>query len=150
MKERPTHATTPAEMPVSENGDDNSSDYWGEEIVIFRYSRADALADGVLIDASELAREAGFRYPVALTSAAWHASVAVSPSDPVHDETGRLWDVLNVLRFSIPAARGISEIEFCVTVCDEHENTRKVDLRAVCGPGDNAEPVVTIMLPDED
>jgi hypothetical protein len=25
-----------------------------------------------------------------------------------------------------------------------------VRLKAVCGPGDNAEPVVTVMMPDED
>src|SRR5262245_16898089 len=34
---------------------------------IHRYTRADALREGVLIDVSETAREAGFRYPVALT-----------------------------------------------------------------------------------
>jgi hypothetical protein len=25
-----------------------------------------------------------------------------------------------------------------------------VELKAVCGPGDNSEPVITIMLPEED
>lgn len=38
---------------------------------IHRYSRADALRDGVLIDVSAVAREAGIRYPVALTRAVW-------------------------------------------------------------------------------
>src|SRR5262249_4146387 len=33
--------------------------------------RADALRDGVLIDVTPTAREAGFRYPVALTAATW-------------------------------------------------------------------------------
>jgi hypothetical protein len=37
---------------------------------IYRHTRADALRDGVLIDVSETAKEAGFRYPVALTRAA--------------------------------------------------------------------------------
>src|SRR5262249_48790011 len=36
-----------------------------------RYTRAEALPDGVLIDGSETAREAGIRWPVALTRAAW-------------------------------------------------------------------------------
>jgi hypothetical protein len=35
--------------------------------LIHRYSRADAIRDGVLIDVSETARAAGIRYPVALT-----------------------------------------------------------------------------------
>ena len=37
--------------------------------LIFRYSRAEALSDGVLIDVSETAKETGFRIPVALTRA---------------------------------------------------------------------------------
>jgi hypothetical protein len=39
--------------------------------IISRYSRADAIRDGVLIDVSAVAREAGIRYPVALTCAVW-------------------------------------------------------------------------------
>ncbi|MCE9563538.1 MAG: hypothetical protein K8U57_15970 [Planctomycetes bacterium] len=37
--------------------------------VIHSYTRANALADGVLVDVSETAREAGIRFPVALTQA---------------------------------------------------------------------------------
>jgi hypothetical protein len=47
--------------------------------LIHRYSRADALRDGELIDVSALAREAGIRYPVALTAAYWAKCVAVPP-----------------------------------------------------------------------
>ncbi len=42
---------------------------FGEPISI--YTRAQALDDGFLVDVSELAKEAGFRFPVALTRAAW-------------------------------------------------------------------------------
>ena len=38
------------------------SPFFGE--VVYSYSRAQALADGVLIDVSDTAREAGFRWPV--------------------------------------------------------------------------------------
>jgi hypothetical protein len=37
--------------------------------VIHRHTRADAIRDGVLIDVSATAREAGFLYPMALTAA---------------------------------------------------------------------------------
>ncbi|WTE31817.1 hypothetical protein OH735_00045 [Streptomyces sp. NBC_01618] len=48
--------------------------------IIHAYTRARALADGVLVAAdADLAREAGFRVPVALTSAVW---VAVPPLQP--------------------------------------------------------------------
>src|SRR4051794_36967081 len=43
--------------------------------LIHRYSRADALRDGVLIDVSPTAAEAGFRWPVALTRAVWERCV---------------------------------------------------------------------------
>ncbi|MDE2205458.1 MAG: hypothetical protein KGK12_02325, partial [Armatimonadetes bacterium] len=39
--------------------------------VIYSYTRREALEDGVLIDVSKMAAEAGFRYPVALTAALW-------------------------------------------------------------------------------
>ena len=36
--------------------------------LIHRYTRAEAIADGVLVDVSALAKEAGFKYPMALTA----------------------------------------------------------------------------------
>jgi hypothetical protein len=49
------------------------------EDLIHSYSRADALADGTLIDAASVATEAGIRFPVALTAAVWARCVAVPP-----------------------------------------------------------------------
>ena len=43
------------------------------------YSRADALCDGELIDVSATAQEAGIRWPVALTRAAWGRCVNAPP-----------------------------------------------------------------------
>ena len=57
--------------------------------LIHRYSRADAIRDGVLIDVTEAAREAGFKLPVALTAAAWGKCVAVPPGVECQDEAGR-------------------------------------------------------------
>src|SRR5262249_26194302 len=46
--------------------------------LIHRYTRAEAIRDGVLIDVSAVARQAGIRYPVALTRAAWeHVSAPI-------------------------------------------------------------------------
>jgi hypothetical protein len=58
--------------------------------LIHRYTRADALRDGVSIDVSATAREAGFKYPVALTAAAWAKCVAVPPGVLCQAEAGRL------------------------------------------------------------
>jgi hypothetical protein len=54
-----------------------------------RYSRADALRDGALIDVSATAQETGIRYPVVLTAAAWPKCVAVPPGVTCQDEAGR-------------------------------------------------------------
>lgn len=40
------------------------------------YTRAQVIADGVLIHAGPMAREAGFPWPVALTESAWQDCVA--------------------------------------------------------------------------
>jgi hypothetical protein len=114
---------------------------------------ADALRDGVLIDVSSTAREAGFKYPVALTAAAWAKCIAVPPGVFCQDEAGRLCDVLTMLRHAVRGqgsdARGV---RFGVHVRnDNRERTPPlVRLKALCGPGDEGEPVITILLPDED
>lgn len=142
--------TTTSEKTVSPQESAASPSGFGDWEVIHCYSRAQALADGVLIDVSQLAREAGFRYPLAMTAAAWCDSVAVSHTDHVHDETGRLWDVLHVLRFAIKSNLDGTDVHFCVDVADEHEQITRVRLKCVCGPGDELEPVLTVMLPQED
>lgn len=117
------------------------------------YSRAEALADGVLVDASKLAVEAGFKYPVAFTSAAWAECVTVPDESDDQDEIGRLWDVLNVLRSAIRntlSQETSSEIRFTVSVRTGEVTTEDIDLKALCGPGDDDAPVITIMLPNED
>jgi hypothetical protein len=131
---------------------DNSkpTDFWGE--LIHAYTRADALADGVLVDATETAQEAGFRVPVALTANVWadindlsgrHVSRGQSPE-------GRLWDLLFMAAHAArrPENRDRSEFVYPFVMPLGAGN----NYRANChiGPGDNGEPVVTILRPDED
>jgi hypothetical protein len=121
--------------------------------LIHRYSRAQALADGVLIDVSATAAEAGFKYPVALTCAVWERCVAVPPRVACQDEGGRLWDVLTMLRLAVQGQRGVGpEVRFSVRVRNDNriDTPPLVRLKALCGPGDQGEPVVTVMMPDED
>ena len=118
-------------------------------IVIDTYTRAQAIEDGVLIDVSETANEAGFTMPAAITAAAWGMYVRVPDGVACQDEQGRLWDVLNMLRFAIKKGGHGSEVVFTVLVNNDGE-PRPVELKSLCGPGDNAEPVITIMLPRED
>jgi hypothetical protein len=117
------------------------------------YSRSDAIRDGVLIDVTSVASEAGIRFPVALTRAVWERCVTVPPGVICQDEAGRLWDVLWMLRCAIRGSKdGGSEVRFALHVRnDNRESTPPlVRLKAVCGPGDQGEPVVTVLMPDED
>jgi hypothetical protein len=119
--------------------------------LIHVYTRADALRDGVLLDVSTTAREAGIRWPVALTCAAWERCVTVPTGVECQDEAGRLWDVLWMLRCAIGRSDGC-EIRFAVHVRNDNREgiPRLVQLKALSGPGDEGEPVITVMLPDED
>jgi hypothetical protein len=119
--------------------------------LLSRYSRADALRDGTLIDVSARAREAGILYPVALTAAVWGRCVAVPPGVPGQDDAGRLWDLLWLLLVAIRQSASGSELRFAVHVRqDNRKRTPLVQLKALCGPGDQGEPVITVLLPEED
>lgn len=118
--------------------------------LIFAYTRAQAIEDGVLIDVSQVAKEAGIKFPTAVTAAVWADFVKV-PDGMEHcqDESGRLWDILWMFRFQMAKCKG-SELRFKFSVQNDDRGPREVCLKAVCGPGDTPEPVITIMRPDED
>jgi len=120
--------------------------------IIHSYTRADAIRDGALIDVTATAKEAGFRWPVALTAAAWERCVAVPPGVECQDEAGRLWDVLYLLGLGIHRSDDGTEIRYGVHVRNDNREgvPPLVQLKAVCGPGDDGAPVITIMLPEED
>ena len=117
--------------------------------VIFAYSRKQALEDGVLIDVTDFAKDAGFRYPVAVTRALWEDIECIPHSKGFQDVDGRLWDVLWMGYIAIRRSNEASD-----TLCYQlimHVGQRKFyTVKLVCGPGDEAEPVITLMRPDED
>jgi len=123
--------------------------------VVHRYTRAQAIADGVLVDLMQaetapLVREAGFKMPVAMTATAFGEAVCPIGGElpPGQDLTGRLWDVLMVLKAAVKASRKTDEVHFTVSVFDG-QKSNPVQLWALCGLGDDLEPVITIMLEGE-
>jgi hypothetical protein len=119
--------------------------------VIHAYTRADAVRDGVLIDVSATAKEAGIHWLVALSCAVWERCVSVPAGVPCQDEAGRLWDVLVLLRLGIGRSNGGTEIRFAIHVRDNNREgiTPLVPLRALSGPYDEGGPVITVMFPKE-
>lgn len=131
-----------------EDVEDASSDsFWGAPI--FSYSRTKAIADGVLVDISELAREAGFKWPVAMTAELWSLVEAIPARYAHEDVAGRLWDILNVARWSIQKSAESGEL-LLFTVILHQETSDEVEIKMVCGPGDDAAPTITLMLPQQD
>ncbi len=119
---------------------------------IFSYSRAQAIDDNVLIDVSEMATEAGFRFPVAMTAAVWAEFVQVPENVSCQDEAGRLWDILWMLSVAICRTTDPSPVLFFELVVrnDDTKSPQPVQLKSICGPGDHGEPVITVMFPHED
>ena len=135
--------------------DDNPSDMFGD--FIHKYTRAQAIADGVLVDVTETANESGFRWPVAITSTVWEDCVAWSEEDSerqVHQtESGRLWDVLFMAFAAISKSRNDSVLIYELGRVPRDGKSIKpqvTKLKLVAGPGDTAEPVITIMQIHED
>ena len=125
-------------------------------VVIYKYSRADAMADGVLVDllaspeTASVVREAGFKLPIAMTSAAYEALIGTGELPSGQSVSGRLWDVLMVLRSMIRRLPdGADRVDFSVSVWDGN-SLGDVACWCHCGPGDNGEPVLTLMLQGED
>ena len=114
--------------------------------LIYSYSRKQALEDGVLIDVSEMAKEAGIKVPVALTQE-MHATYIVTELND-QDEQGRVWDTLFMLVLNAKNSRE-SIIHYNVIFRMIGDRDENATLKAVIGPGDSAEPVITIMLPHE-
>ncbi|WP_438006412.1 DUF6573 family protein [Sorangium sp. So ce321] len=120
--------------------------------VIEAYTRAQAIADGTLVDVTSTAREMGIKLPVAVTHSVWNRYVVLTPAAlrARNDERGRLWDVLWMFRAAALRAPEANETIFSLYVVTDSAKPSLMELKAVCGPGDHAEPVITIMLPEED
>jgi len=127
--------------------------------IIFAYTRADALRDGVLVELpQDLCRNAGIIVSVAVTRAIWDEYISSEYLSELTDQDvpGRIWDLLWMFSCAARQSRHTSLVFFkteFVTYNKENPSSPTLTLatfKALCGPGDEGEPVITIMLPDED
>jgi hypothetical protein len=124
---------------------------------IHRYTRREAIADGVLVDVTRNASDAemlgGFGVPVAVTAALWAAIEAIPESlRGIADVRGRLHDVL----WMAACAAKRCELHRTVGSCAVRVHLpiagtpkRLQELVVHFGPGDAGEPVVTIGYPED-
>ena len=113
--------------------------------IISCYSRAQALADGVLVDLSEWARRHSIQYPTACTARVQGLIDAIGEPHPTQRHVEVLGRTDALLVAILAAIRAVTtptdRVRFEVLGARFH---------AVCGPGDTAAPVITILLEGED
>ncbi len=119
------------------------------------YTRKQAIEDGLLVDVSKVAREAGFIFPVAITAGVHRLIENIPQSRSHQDYAGRLWDVLWMAAMTARHAKGTEVLYKVILHHIDRRGTRGVfriyaTLKMHIGPGDEGDPVITIMLPDED
>jgi hypothetical protein len=106
--------------------------------VIFSYSRAQAIEDGVLIDVTEIARGQGFRLHTVVTCGLWSE---IGREEPLTERPRKVGELLHMLRGAVAANPNTDRIHF---------QFEKLAVWALCGPGDDGEAVLTVMLEGED
>ena len=121
--------------------------------IIYTYTRAQAVADGVQVDVTKTAQEAGIKFPTFLTRAVFDAYVAVPEGVTGQDEAGRLWDLVWMARFAILRSHGHTDrLPVALYVRNDNHRAKLVKLIATCSAldMDDPQPALTLMMPDED
>ena len=113
--------------------------------VIYSYSRAQALEDGVLVDLTQIETIGkAFKYLVACTDTVW-AIIEDALTHEGHDIQGIGHDIATMAIYTIRRTHGGDRVIFEVIIAGKR-HTFKMHI----GPGDTPEPVMTLMLPNED
>ena len=129
-----------------------------EQLVVdpaYTGSRAEAITEGTIIDVSELGRQVGFKWPVAMTKAVWEDSVSWSDEDSEQqvpqNQKSRLFSVVGAcadyVRTRGPKA---DRMRFRINRIPRDGISRGAQqrlLQVVAHPGDDGEPVLTIRIP---
>jgi hypothetical protein len=112
--------------------------------VIHTYTRAQALADGVLVDLSAAFPQETrlYKYHVACTASVFAMAEKAANFGSLH---GVIWDLIFMSQSGIVKRLGESGVLFRVILGNKTHT-----LQCICGPGDQAEPVLTIMGEFED
>jgi hypothetical protein len=130
----------------------STTDLFGD--VIHSYTRAQAIGDGVLVDGTvgdlaEVTRQ-HFKIPVAMTAAVFELMErAVAHPNHCNDFPGVWHDILWMSRRNVTHRFNATCHLFEVIITGTGRQ-RKHTLKAQCHAGDQGEPILTIMLADED
>lgn len=109
-------------------------------------TRREAIEEGELIEITRMGKDVGIAYPLAVSARAAECLVPF-PNIPQETVTENLWDTLHAFR---EKAEATVETVFAFSV-SLYQNglVPTVTLKAAVSPGDDGEPVITIMTPEE-
>lgn len=113
---------------------------------IYEYSRRNAIADGVLVDVSHVAKEYGIALNTVFTAALFVDATQHSDESASAGETN-VHAVFLALKAANEGATSKTDTIYFKVLLDAGKH---LDLWAKCHPGDAGEPVITIMRADED
>lgn len=120
--------------------------------LVYSYSRAQAIADGVLVDVTVQAKETGFKLHTVVTDNLYHRYMV--PPAGLEGEgqsaEGRLHDVLWMVLAAARKQPNGSRVETDVLFLMAPGRQEKIRVIAVVGPDDEGQSVLTIMLPGDD
>ncbi|TGK68746.1 hypothetical protein EHQ27_12685 [Leptospira wolffii] len=124
--------------------------------IIDSYTRAEAIKDGGLIDFSNgefshLVKRI-YKYPLAVTAGVWHEIrwIVENSKDQVSFEN--IMEVMlkaTILNKTKIIDESSHHFRLYLSIPDLPLPSYR-DFKIVCGPGDDAAPVLTILLPEED
>lgn len=135
FKRSPDRAAPPAAAPES----DPVREFYGDPVST--HSRAKAIEDGDLVDVTAFAKGI-YRYPVAFTHALWSLIESIPDGSRETLETRARAILVESVR-AIPKGQGRDRITV-ISFIETRNGLISIELVAVCGPGDDAKPVVTI------
>ncbi len=125
---------------------------WEDFQEICTYTRKDALEAGLLIDVSQIAIQAGYAWPVAITAEVWQDYIQLpGQGRPTHQgETERVNELLYLLMHEIQNGdQDRAEISFAFLLLSNPSSLKPVTLKAVVTPDDDGNPCITILKPLE-
>jgi len=141
---------SPPEWRKRRNPKSGDDDFWGKPISV--YTRAQAIEDGTLADLSAIVPDVcrqHYKHPVACTAAVWAIiDAAVRNKRYGNSVAGVVHDILWMSRVY---KRELSPDTVLTRVTIAGAGKKRLyDFKLMVGPGDHGEPVITLMLPNED
>jgi hypothetical protein len=125
---------------------------------VYSYSRARAIEDGILVDVTDMAKAIGIKWHVAITQSLWSDFIKWTDDDRkrqgLDDTESRLWHIVFTLHLAIKKADKYADVIFFELDILPRDGisyrVKRTRLKAVVSAGDYFEPVITVMLPNED